>query len=104
MTSLTALHDATLQTVNFGWETGVVRLTFEVGVASSDLAIVEAEGVTSLKCPRLYPWGSSSSVNAAAVEESVDGKLLTIEMQSGDVLEVRCREVAVNGRYNSQHK
>jgi hypothetical protein len=39
--------------------------------------------------------GPSSSVNAARVEELADGKLLTIEMQSGDVLEVRCSGVAV---------
>jgi hypothetical protein len=95
MISLPDLHDATLQTVNFGWEAGVVRLTFKIGVAASDLAMVEADGVTSLKCPRLYPWGPSSSVNTAAVEELVDGKLLTVEMQSGDVLEVSCRGVAV---------
>jgi hypothetical protein len=95
MISLSDLHDATLQTVSFGWEAGAVSLTFKIGVAASDLAMVEADGVTSLKCPRLYPWGPSSSVNTATVEELVDGKLLTVEMQSGDVLEVSCRGVSV---------
>jgi hypothetical protein len=95
MISLPDLHDATLKGVNFGWEAGVVHLTFKVGIAASDLAVVEAEGVTCLKCPRLYPWGPSSSVNAAAIEELADGRLLTVEMQSGDVLEVHCRGVAV---------
>ena len=95
MISLSDLHDATLKAVNFGWETGVVHLTFKVGVAPSDLAIVEVQGVTSLICPRLCPWGPSSSVNAAAVEEFTDGRVLTIEMQSGDVLEVRCVAIEI---------
>ena len=95
MISLSDLHDATLKTVNFRWEAGVVQLTLKIGAAASDLAIVEAQGVTSLICPRLCPWGPSSSVNAATVEELTEAKLLRIEMQSGDVLEVRCVGVAV---------
>jgi hypothetical protein len=93
--SLPDLHDATLKSVNFEWETAAVRLTLKTGVAPSDVAVVEAEGVTSLNCPRLQPWGPSSSVNAAALEELADGKVLSIEMQSGDVIEIRCRAVAV---------
>jgi hypothetical protein len=94
MISLSDLHDATLKEVRLEWGGGVVHLTFKTGIADSDLAVVEAEGVTSLKCPRLYPWGPSSSVNIAALEEIADGRVLTVEMQSGDVLEVRCRAVA----------
>lgn len=95
MISLPDLHDATLKSVNFGWEAAVIQLTFKVGVGASDVAIVEAEGVTSLKCPRLLPWGPSNSVNTTALTELADGQFLTVEMQSGDVLEIRCRGVAV---------
>ena len=68
MTSLPNLHDATLKSVNFGWEAAVVHLSFKIGVAASDVAVVQAEGVTSLKCSRLLPWGPSSSVNTTALE------------------------------------
>jgi len=95
MISLSDLHDATLKTVEFGWEAAVIRLMLKIGPAPSDLAVLEAHGVTSLVCPRLCPWGPSSSVNAATIEALADGKLLTVEMQSGDVLEVRCVEVSV---------
>jgi hypothetical protein len=94
MISLSDLHDATLQTVNFRWQPGIVDLTLKTGLAASDLVIIQAEGVTSLVCPRLYPWGPSSSVNTATIEELAGGKLLSIEMQSGDVFEVRCMGVA----------
>jgi hypothetical protein len=94
MISLSDLHDATLKGVNFEWEAGLVHLTFKTSIAAGDLAIVKAEGVTGLTCPRLYPWGPSSSVNEATIEEIANGKHLIVEMQSGDVLEVRCRDVS----------
>ena len=86
------LHDATLNTVNLDWPRGIVRLAFTVDV--DVLRIIEATGVTELKCPRLLPWGPSNSVNSSVVKTVADGQCLTIEMQSGDVLEVCCREVA----------
>ncbi len=95
MTSLPDLHDATLKNVDFEWETAKVQLTFKTGVAASQIAIIEADGVTNLKCPRLLPWGPSSSVNSTALKTLNDGHFLTIEMQSGDVLEVYCRNVVV---------
>jgi hypothetical protein len=95
MISLPDLHDATLKSVNFEWETAIARLRFKTGVAVSEVAVVEAEGVTSLECPRLLPWGPSNSVNTTAVEELADGQLLTVEMQSGDVLEIHCRGVVL---------
>lgn len=95
MILLPDLHDATLKNVNFDWEAAMVLLTFKIGVAASDVALIKAQGVTNLKCPRLLPWGRSSSVNSTAIEPFADGQFLSIEMQSGDVLEIFCREVAV---------
>jgi hypothetical protein len=85
------LHDATLNTVNFDWSRGVVSFAFKVDIGVS--SIIEATGVTELKCPRLLPWGPSDSVNSTAVEAFGDGQRLIIKMQSGDVLEVCCRVV-----------
>jgi hypothetical protein len=95
MISLPDLHDATLKSVHFEWENARALLTFKIAVAAHAVTVVEAEGVTILKCPRLLPWGPSSSVNSTALETLVDGQSLIVEMQSGDVIEIRCREVAI---------
>jgi len=79
--------------VNFEWKNAMVLLTFKTGVSTSAVAVVEAEGVTNLKCPHLLPWGPSSSVNSMAFETVADGKFLTIRMQSGDELEICCQKV-----------
>ena len=94
MNSLPSLHDATLNDVVFEWSRGHVRLsvTIDVGV----IGIIQAVDVTDLKCPRTQPWGPSSSINSATAKTVVDGKHLAIEMQSGDLIEIRCREISFN--------
>jgi hypothetical protein len=71
MSTIPRLHDATLETLTFHWE--VVRAV----------------------CPRALPWGPSDSVNEVKMQEVSDARLLSVEMQSGDVLEISCREVLV---------
>lgn len=45
--------------------------------------------------PREYPWGRSVSVNTARADK-VDGEmLLSVEMQSGDVIEARIGEISL---------
>jgi len=85
MVSLPDLHDATLKDLTFEWETATIMLTFSVGTAPPDRAVVKAEGVTDLKCPRLMPWGPSNSVNSMALE-AVAGRQITIS----------CSEVSVD--------
>jgi hypothetical protein len=95
MISLASLHDATLESVNFDWARGVVHLTLKIMLPGFSGAVIGAKDVTELKCPRLLPWGPSNSVNSVALEALADGRCLTVEMQSGDVLEVCCRDVEV---------
>ena len=95
MISLPDLHDATLNNMDFEWDAAIAHLTLKVGVAASDVAVIEAVGVTNIRCSRLLPWRPSSSVNSTTLEARAGGRCLTIEMQSGDVLEICCREVAV---------
>ena len=40
-----------------------------------------------------FPVGPSDSVNEAKVQSCTAGLCLTIEMQSGDLLEITCKEV-----------
>ncbi len=95
MTYLPKFHDATLKHVDLQWETATVSLTLKVGPHESDIEIVRAQGVTDLHCPRQLPWGRSNSVNEATVNSSPTGKKLILEMQSGDVIEIHCAEVAL---------
>ncbi len=87
------LHDATLNNLSLEWQAAVVSLKFRISVFAPETATLHAEGVTHLKCSLLMPWGPSSSVNAAILETRASDQLLTIEMQSGDVIEICCREV-----------
>jgi hypothetical protein len=54
-----------------------------------------ASGVISIVCPRRFPWGPSDSVNEATVRLVPEGKVLSIEMQSGDLLEIICSDVNI---------
>lgn len=90
------LHDATLRKVEFDWPQGAVNITLKTGESESDMATIKAEGVRSIRAPRLAPWGPSNSVNTASVKQfSHDSQCLAIEMQSGDVIEVECNNVTI---------
>jgi hypothetical protein len=86
------LHDATLETVSLDWRAGVaeVRLKSESGTV-----LLRASAVARLSCPRLYPWGPSSSVNEVRSLRTADGRAaLEIEMQSGDVIAIEAASFA----------
>jgi hypothetical protein len=87
------LHDATFNNLSLEWETANASLEFRTGVSAPGVATIHADSVTNLKCSHLLPWGPSSSVNVATLETRTTDQLLTIEMQSGDVIEICCREV-----------
>jgi hypothetical protein len=83
-----SLHDWTLISITLHWESG--KLTAEFRGADSAIRLLIAKDVCDLKVPRTYPWGSSVSVNGISLvsETSAERKSLTIEMQSGDVIEI----------------
>jgi hypothetical protein len=87
------MHDATLESLTFSWEEGLVLLRLSTGVNGTGVVILEATDVKGIVCPRLFPWGPSDSVNEAKVQSRTAGVYLTIEMQSGDLLEITCKEV-----------
>ena len=95
MTTVPRLHDATLDTLTLHWDEGAVRIRLSTGINGTGVVTLEAVGVRSLVCPRALPWGSSDSVNEVKIQRATDGELLSVEMQSGDILEIRCREVLV---------
>lgn len=92
MTTLSKLHDATLKFVQLEWTSGVLRYEFNTAEGAVTLHV---DGVTLLNCPRVMPWGPSRSVNTVSVQADSDGVQLLVEMQSGDLLEVRGRRISV---------
>jgi hypothetical protein len=89
------LHDSTLETLSLLWVAGTVRIRLSTGINGTGVVTLEAVGVRRAVLPRAFPWGPSDSVNEVRLTQDSEGQLLSIEMQSGDVLEIFCKEVLV---------
>lgn len=96
MNTVPRMHDATLETLTLHWVEGVVRIRLSTGINGTGVVNLKAVGVRRAVCPRALPWGPSDSVNEVKLEQVSEGRLLSIEMQSGDVMEIFCREVLVD--------
>ena len=90
MTELPDLHDATLQSIHLDWVVGTVSISLQVGPTALNRCEIRAEGVTNFIYPRLMPWGPSTSVNHVSTEEVAGGRVIAMEMQSGDQIEICC--------------
>lgn len=81
------MHDWTLLAIHFDWAIG--RVAVELRNRSSMNVTLVAEGVSKLHVPRLQDWGPSVSINQVTGPTDMAGvKHLSIEMQSGDVIEI----------------
>jgi len=90
------LHDATLEKLSLDWRSGHADVFLR---AATGVVILRASGVTNLVCPRLHPWGRSSSVNEVRGPLAQNGhSILEIEMQSGDVIVIEAASFAVERR------
>jgi len=87
MNSYDGLHDATLVNVEIVWSTGELRACFNKCDRHQSVVCLVASGITDLKCTRTLPWGMSVSVNSVSVASDNNVKKLTIQMQSGDIIE-----------------
>lgn len=88
------LHDATLTSIELDWASGRAYLNFTVEIGEHRKSRIVVSGVKHLECPRECPWGESVSVNEVHSPNSEDG-MLSIEMQSGDVIRVNAVEVTL---------
>ena len=91
--SLTNLHDATLLSLAIDWHKRELCCTFSVFPEATVRLI--ARSLTLLKAPRNEPWGPSVSVNEVRTVKLDAMTLLSIEMQSGDVIEVCAQDVTL---------
>ena len=91
MENLKKFHDATLDSLVFHWEIRVLELElYPVGVGPS--VIFRLKAVSKFTVPSEAPWGNSSSVNSIKCETYGERKIVFIEVQSGDVIEIVCGE------------
>jgi hypothetical protein len=91
------LHDAVLRAVRFEWDVGDAVLEFSRPGDAPPVVLV-ASDVSLLRCPREFPWGHSKHayVNFAWPPTQVrESQLLEVELQTGDVVQVRAKRIAV---------
>ncbi|MET3915651.1 hypothetical protein ABID97_002433 [Variovorax sp. OAS795] len=87
------LHDWTLVRVDFEWKSG--QVTIELEDSTLTRRVLVAEAVQELRVPKMNEWGPSVSVNEVTEGEasSGHGKILNIEMQSGDVIRIVAEKI-----------
>jgi hypothetical protein len=78
-------HDWVFIGIEFDWGSGESYFRMRDGT-SRDRAIL-ARRTTSVRVAREHPWGRSVNVNSIREEVCDQGRLLVIEMQSGDLVE-----------------
>ncbi len=89
------MHDWTFIGLNFDWQSACADLEFEDVKAKK--RTLRAERVRLIEAPRENEWGPSVSVNEASEASGPDGtgRMLRIEMQSGDVIRVWADQVTM---------
>jgi hypothetical protein len=84
------MHDWTLLSAVFEWDSGKVIITFK---SHSGTEVLVAHSAVDLHVPQLKEWGPSVSVNEVrgplAAGEALQS--VEIEMQSGDVLSITAK-------------
>jgi hypothetical protein len=80
------LHDASLESVEVLWAEARCRLVLSL---HSGKHLLEFRGVTRTTIPHEKPWGPSISINEASFKDGVT----SIEMQTGDTIEIVSQEV-----------
>lgn len=94
--ALAAFHDAALGLIRLDWPSGVLAVEMSLSREPPAGATVLLHGTTRLTVPRSQPWGRSVSVNTAKVVSVTGaGVALSIEMQSGDVIEAEGERIDI---------
>jgi hypothetical protein len=73
------LHDATLESICFDWQSGTVSMNVHIADGSS--STLQFSSVKNLEVPRALPWGPSASINS---QTHSNLERYEIELQSGD--------------------
>lgn len=89
------LHDATLLALDFNWLDSKLRCLIRHVSTTSNMICVIFNDVQLVRIPSVHPWGMSASINSWIYEELDVGVSSSIEMQSGDIIEVTARNLVV---------
>jgi hypothetical protein len=91
---LPSLHDAVLLSVEVQWGEGKTIVALRSSAGALRLVVT---GTRQVQVARAFPWGPSECINSVTLEQiRGDCVLLTIEMQSGDMLSVSGSSVAAD--------
>ena len=87
------MHDWTLLEICVDWLKGSITATFR-NTKSQEVKLI-AEGLVDIRIPKMEEWGRSVSVNEVRGPHKLDNghQKLTIEMQSGDNIEIIARSI-----------
>ena len=80
-----SLHDATLVSTEFIWQTGSVNILLRTST-NPDFKLRVTE-VKAFQVTRNFDWGPSEQLNDIKISE----ELVSIEMQSGDIIQIQGR-------------
>lgn len=87
------LHDSKLRSLSLDWKRGWARLQI---CAWNDVSVqISARKVAAVNAPRHEPWGPSDFILSAYFSEAEGRSGLTIEMQSGDVVQLLAGDIDV---------
>jgi hypothetical protein len=93
---VTDLHDAVIEELRVDYAAGTALVSFRTATGRVTLT---ADGVLMVKAPRREPWGlgGAGSVNEvrgpSPIAPGGAAVQISIELQSGDVLEVEARHI-----------
>jgi len=93
------LHDATLDRIDVTWSEALVILALN---RWSDGCVkpcaVRCLGFRRLEVSHEYPWGPSSAINEVRSRRAGDTTVVKFELQSGDLVVVEERDIAIEER------
>lgn len=88
------MHDWTLVDIQYVWEQR--KCNIKLKNRESQVVFIQAENVSSLSVPHNEEWGPSVSINNIDGPLECDGVFLfSIEMQSGDVIQLKAGQITL---------
>lgn len=88
MNDVEDFHDAVLMDLTFDWAKRCLRCSLRLVSDNAETKQIIFEGVSKVVVPSSRPWGRSSSINALKRIPRGDEFAFSLEMQSGDIIEI----------------
>lgn len=91
------MHDAELLHITIDWAANTASFRFRPTGEGGQQVLFRAEECRTIILPRVEPWGKGGAADVNSVQQSLTQGMtrLEIEMQSGDVIVLEAKRVAV---------